>query len=107
MESIGAVVTKIILNLKKKLKNLEATETEIFAKRYEKCKILSEFLETKIINLDDYDYLKVQFLIFKDEGYDWGCSSCPIRHAKTLHCAERKTFEYGTYDVFLTNCKLY
>ena len=40
--------------LEKKMNNLEARETEIFAKCYEKCKILSEFLETKIIVLDDY-----------------------------------------------------
>ena len=32
------------------LKNLEATETEFFAKGYEKCKNPSEFLEAKIIN---------------------------------------------------------
>ena len=57
--------------LEKILKNLEATDTEFFAKGYEKCKILSEFLETKIINLDDYACPKVQFLIFKDEEYDW------------------------------------
>ena len=108
MESIGAVVTKNILNLKKILKNLEATDTEFFAKGYEKCKILSEFLETKIINLDDYACPKVQFLIFKDEEYDWRCSNYPFRHAKTLHCAERKAFAYGTWTrCFLTNCKLY
>ena len=53
------------------LKNLEATETEIFAKRYEKCRILSEVLETKISNLDNYACPKFQFLIFKDEEYDW------------------------------------
>ena len=64
---------------------------------YEKCKILSEFLETKIINLDDYACPKVQFLIFKDEEYDWRCSNYPFRHAKTLHCAERKAFAYGTW----------
>ena len=94
--------------LEKILKNLEATDTEFFAKGYEKCKILSEFLETKIINLDDYACPKVQFLIFKDEEYDWRCSNYPFRHAKTLHCAERKAFhtEHGL-DVFLTNCKLY
>ena len=93
MESIGAVVTKNILNLK----NLEATDTEFFAKGYEKCKILSEFLETKIINLNDYACPKVQFLIFKDEKYDWRCSNYPFRHAKILHCAERKAFAYGTW----------
>ena len=74
------------------LKNLEATEAEFFAKGYEKCKILSEFLETKIINLDDYDCPKVQFLIFKDKECDWRCSNYQFRHAKTLHCAERKVF---------------
>ena len=83
--------------LEKILKNLEATETEFFAKGYEKCKFLSDFLETKIINLDDYDWPKVQFLIFKDEQYDWRCSNYPFRHAETLHCAERKAFAYGTW----------
>ena len=39
--------------LEKILKNLETTETEFFAKGYEKCKFPSEFFETKIINLDD------------------------------------------------------
>ena len=56
--------------LEKTFNNLEATETEFFAKGYEKCKILSEFSQTKIINLDDYACPKVQFLIFKDEEYD-------------------------------------
>ena len=83
--------------LEKILKKLEATDTEFFAKGYEKCKILSEFLETKIINLDDYACPKVQFVIFKDEEYDWRCSNYPFGHAKTLHCAERKAFAYGTW----------
>ena len=61
--------------LEKILKNLEATETEFFAKGYENSKILPEFLETKIINLDDYACPKVQFLIFKDKKYDWRCSN--------------------------------
>ena len=39
---------------------------EFCAKGYEKCEILSEFLETKINNLDDCAF-PVQFLIFKDE----------------------------------------
>ena len=54
-------VFKKYTELEKILKNLEATETELFAKGYEKCKILSEFLETKITNLDDYACPKVQF----------------------------------------------
>ena len=48
-------------------KILQATEMGFFAKSYEKCKIPPEFLEAKIINLDDYACPKVQFLIFEDE----------------------------------------
>ena len=36
MESVGAVVTKNILSLKKTLKKLKAPETYFFAKSYEK-----------------------------------------------------------------------
>ena len=49
MESIRAVVTKKILNWKKILKNQEATETEFFAKGYEKCKILSDFWKQRLL----------------------------------------------------------
>ena len=83
--------------LEKILKKLKAPETEFFAKGYEKCKNLSEILETKLTNLDDYACPKVQNLIFKDEEYDWRCSNYPFRHANTLHCAERKAFAYGTW----------
>ena len=44
MESVVAAVTKDKLNLKKKiLINLEASETEFFAKVNEKCKIVRIF----------------------------------------------------------------
>ena len=83
--------------LEKILKKLKAPETEFFAKGYEKCKILSEILETKVTNLDDYACPKVQNLIFKDEEYDWRCSNYPFRYANTLHCAERKPFAERTW----------
>ena len=76
--------------LEKILKILEAAETEFFAKDYKKCKILSDFLETKFNNLDDYACPEYQFLIFKDEKYDWRCSTCPFRYAKIYPCTERK-----------------
>ena len=92
--------------LEKILKNLEAAETEILQRVFENCKILPEFFETKIINLDDYACPKIQFLIFKDEEYDWRSSNYPLRHAKTLHCADGKAFGYETWTrCFLTNCK--
>ena len=55
-------------------------------------------LETKIINLDDYACPKVQFLIFKDKEYDWRCSNYPFHHAKTLHCAAKKSICIGNMD---------
>ena len=65
MDSFGTVAMKNILILKKVLKKLKAPETEFFGKGYEESKILSEILETKITNLDDYARPKVQNLIFK------------------------------------------
>ena len=47
--------------LRKILKNFEATEIEFFAIGYEKCKILSEFLKTKVFNMDDYVCSTSQF----------------------------------------------
>ena len=38
--------------LEKILKKLKAPETELFAKGYEKCKILSDILKTTVTNLD-------------------------------------------------------
>ena len=96
IESIGTVYEKYTEH-EKILKKLKAPETEFFAKGYDKCKTLSEILETKVTNLDDYAGPKIQNLIFKDEEYDWRCSNYPFRHAKTLHCAERKAFAYGTW----------
>ena len=70
MESIGTMAMKNILSLKNIEKKLKAPETEFFAKGYEKFKILSEILETKVTNLDDYACPKIRNLIFKDEEYD-------------------------------------
>ena len=41
---------------------MKAPETEFFAKGYENCKILSEILEKKVTNLDDYACPKVHIL---------------------------------------------
>ena len=48
----------------------------------EKCKILSEILETKLTNLDDYACPKIQAVISKMK--------------KKIGGAERKAFAYGT-----------
>ena len=56
---------------------------EFFAKVM-KIEILSEILEKKITNLDDYACSKLQSLVFHDEEYDWRCSKYPSRQAKFL-----------------------
>ena len=68
LESIGAVVMKNLLSLKKILKIIKVPE--FFAKGYEKCEILSEILEKKITNLGDYACPKIQILNFKYKEYD-------------------------------------
>ena len=79
------------------MENLVATETQFFAKGYEKFKSLSKIFERKIINLENYACPEVQFLIFKDKEHDCSCSNYPFCIAKTLHCAESKAFAYGTW----------
>ena len=76
-----------------------------FAKTYQKSKILSEVLRTRIKKLDDYAYPKVQYLIFRVGELDWRCTSYPFRHEKVLHFAEGKNLhtQHGP-DVFLPNC---
>ena len=89
------------------MKKLKAPETEFFAKGYEKCKILSEILEIKVTNLDDYACPKVQNLIFKDEEYDLGVATThfvmqilfTVQKEKHLHTKRG-------LDIFLINCKL-
>ena len=67
MESIGAVVIKNILSFEKIEKKLKTPETEFLTNGYEKCKTLSEILESKVKDLDDYSSPKIQNSIFKDE----------------------------------------
>ena len=69
---------------------MKAPETDFFANSYEKCKILSEVLVTKVTNLVDYACPKVQNLIFKDEEYDWSCSNYPFRHSKILYTVQKE-----------------
>ena len=69
---------------------------EYFAKGFEKSKILSNFLDVE--NLDNFGCPKASKLIFKLE-----CSNYSYRHKKTLHCAEKKAYDYGTCVLFFDN----
>ena len=69
--------------------------TEYFAKGLEKCKILSNYLCKDVENLHNFGCPKASKLI-SNEGIIWECSNYPYRHKKTLHCAEKKAYAYGT-----------
>ena len=77
--------------------------TEYFAKGLEKCKILSNYLCKDVENLDNFGCPKASKLI-SNEDTIWECSNYPFRHKKTLHCAEKKAYAYGTWvlNFFLT-----
>ena len=92
IESIGTVVMKNILRLKK-IEKIKSSSNGAFAKACEKCSFFVRNVGKMITNVVDYASPKVQNLIFKKEDYDWRCSNYPLSHAKIFHCAERK--EYG------------
>ena len=80
--------------------NVENFEhAEFFAKGSEKCKILSQILNKPVENLDNLSCPPASALVFRNEKgeCDWICSSYPLRHLKTLHCAERKAYVYGLW----------
>ena len=67
----------------------------VFAKGFEKCRLLSSFLVQNVENLDDYGCPKTQDLVKTDSS--WICSSYPFRHKTRIHCAERKAKVYGEW----------
>ena len=71
---------------------------EVFAKRLQKCRLLTRLLGQNVENLDDYACPKTQD--FVEEGKansSWICSSYSFRHKTRLHCAERKAKVYGDW----------
>ena len=69
-----------------------AVKGEYFAKGTEKCKILSNLLDKEVEILEDHGCPKVQELVDEE---NWICSSYPIRHKTTLHCAEPRAKLFG------------
>ena len=115
MESVEVVVKKK-LSLKI-IESFVASETKIlqkvmrsvkFCQKFWKKSFPSSYAETFIVqkgkliltNFNDYARQTLPKLNFKDEKYDWRCSNCAFRRAKSLHCAENKTFAYGTWMFF-------
>ena len=74
--------------------DIEAMNAEVFAKRLEKCRLLTRFMGQNVENLDDYGCSKIQDLVKMDTL--WICSSYPFQKAR-LYCAERKAKVYGEW----------
>ena len=68
---------------------------EVFAKRPEKCRLLTSLLGQNVEKLDDYGCPKIHALVKTDSL--WICSSYPFRHKTRLHCAERKAKVCGEW----------
>ena len=75
--------------------DIKLMNAEVFAKEFEKCRLLTRLLGQNIENLDDYGCPKIQNLAGEEKpNSSWICSSYPFRHKTRLHCAERKTKVY-------------
>ena len=73
--------------------DIKVMNAKVFAKGFEKCRLLTNLLERNVENLDDYGCPKLQDLVKTDSSLI--CSSYPFRHKTRLHCAERKAKVYG------------
>ena len=69
---------------------------EVFAKGFEKCRLLTRLLGQNVENLDDYGCPKIPDLVGEGKANSsWTCSSYHFRHKARPHCAERKAKVYG------------
>ena len=78
--------------------DIKLMNAEVFAKGYEKCRLLISLLGQNVEILDDYGCPKIQDLAGEGEvNSSWICSSYTFRHKTRLHCAERKAKVYGEW----------
>ena len=75
-----------------------SSTTKYFAKGLEKCKILFNYLCKDVENLDNFGCTKASMLI-SNEDTVWECNNYSYQHKKTLHCAEKKAYAYGTWVI--------
>ena len=70
----------------------------MFAKEFEKCRLLTRLLGQNLENLDDYGCPKIQDLVGAGKvDSSRICSSYHFRQKKRLHCAEREAKVYGEW----------
>ena len=78
--------------------DIKVMNAEVFAKEFDKCRLLTRLLGQNVEKLDDYGCPKIQDLVGEGKtDIPWICSSYPFRHKTGLHCAERKAKVYGDW----------
>ena len=82
--------------------DIKVTHAEVFAKRLEKCRLLTRLLGRNVENLDYYGCPKIQDLVETDTS--WICSNYLFRHKTRLHCAQRKAKVSGEWATFVNFC---
>ena len=71
---------------------------EVFAKKFEKCRLLTRLLGQNVEILDDYGCPKIEDLVGEEKASSsWICSTYPFRHKTRLHSAEREAKVYGDW----------
>ena len=75
--------------------DIKLMNAEVFAKGFEKCRLLTILLGQNVESLHDYGRTKTQDLVKTDSS--WICSSYPFRHKTRLNCAGRKAKVYGDW----------
>ena len=75
--------------------DIKVMNAEVFAKGFEKCRLLPTHLGQNVENLDDYGCPKIQDFVKTDSF--WICSSYTFRHKTRLHCTKRKAKAYGEW----------
>ena len=75
--------------------DIKVMNAEVFAKGFEKCRLLSTLLGQNVENLDDYGCPKIEDLVKTD--ILWIYCSYIFRHETRLHCAEGKAKVYGEW----------
>ena len=84
--------------------DIKVLNAEVFAKGFEKCRLLTRLLGQNVKILDDYGCLEIQDLVGeKKTNSSWICSSYLLRHKTRLHCVERKAKVYGDWAMQHSN----
>ena len=78
--------------------DMKVMNREVFAKGFEKGRLLTRLLGQNVENLDDYGCPKIQNLVGEGKtNSSCICSSYTFQDKTRLHCAERKAKVYGDW----------